>query len=648
MNIIISIIVPTYKRIEKLKNCINALLGQDYPQEHFEIIVVDDASDCRVEQLISDFAKEFTQVRYFSQHHRGPAAARNLGIHQARGRLIGFVDDDCICRRDWAGKMVTAHGNNPGIAAIGGDTLPAQQRSYVMVGQFLSTCSIEVKIGQGMQAIFFPTCNVSFKKEVFEQARFNEHFPFPGGEDLEFFWRLFKNGKRFLWDQDIIVVHDRDETFFSFIRQAYIYGRGNFLVQYLHRDHPLLKELDPGTFSFWRATAFNILKIPRFVYILARKLICKEQIKNINKKLSMYICLSIHKAVYILGNIAEYLRVKKNKTITPQLLPPPQLLILDITHRCNLSCRICDIWKTAKEESDLELRYVKKVLREARRLGIKEITLSGGEPLLRKDIPEIFDHARHLGLKKIGVLSNGLAVKEMFSRLEPYLTDETISLIISLDSITPRIHNYMRNSPCAWEHTVESLRLLAALKSRRAQVRFNVISIICGANLKELPQLIPFLYELKVNSLQFQALLPNNLRMADRRQSPFWVTPDQLPLLDKTVDLLIQTKKRYKDFICNSEENLLLMKKYYRRQLRGTDVRCKSAQKTMLIANEGKSATCFSFYGDIKKQSLRDILDGAARIHAYNQAARCPWPCLLPCFCDPRKTSGEIKVECIV
>ena len=73
MNIILSIIVPTYKRIEKLKNCIHALLSQDYPQEQFEIIVVDDAADYRIEQVVSDFAKKWLKNIIFADCVSDPA-----------------------------------------------------------------------------------------------------------------------------------------------------------------------------------------------------------------------------------------------------------------------------------------------------------------------------------------------------------------------------------------------------------------------------------------------------------------------------------------------------------------------------------------------------------------------------------------------
>jgi hypothetical protein len=76
------------------------------------------------------------------------------------------------------------------------------------------------------------------------------------------------------------------------------------------------------------------------------------------------------------------------------------------------------------------------------------------------------------------------------------------------------------------------------------------------------------------------------------------------------------------------------MKKYFRRQLTADYARCVSADKTVLISNQGKSTTCFSPYGDIKVQDLIDIARGEERLAARKITEKCPRPCLLPCFCD--------------
>jgi len=89
MHEFVSVIIPTYNRCEWLPDAIESVLCQTWP--HFELIVVDDGSDDGTDRMMQT---RFPQVRYVRQDNRGPAAARNTGIRQARHRLLAFLDSD--------------------------------------------------------------------------------------------------------------------------------------------------------------------------------------------------------------------------------------------------------------------------------------------------------------------------------------------------------------------------------------------------------------------------------------------------------------------------------------------------------------------------------------------------------------------------
>lgn len=631
----ISVVIPTCQRKDKLNNCLESLLRQTYPHEQFEIIVVDDRAENDVKMLVEDYKQRHSSLQYIAQNSQGPAAARNKGVKNSVGGIVAFLDDDCIADPEWVRLMVQMHESYPNAVAIGGSTVSSAQKTTMLVSQFLSTLSIETTIDGKKEVIFFPTCNVSFKRYIFDYFVFDEHFPLPGGEDLEFFWRLYKGGYRFIYDTRLKVIHCRDDRFLSFIKQAYSYGRGNLLVQYIHRDHPLLKELQPEGFSFWKGTFLNTIKIIRFSYLLGKRLISEEGIYSLSARLAIYIYFIIHKIFYISGNIYEFFRVKKELcNVSFAHFNIPKLIILDITHSCNLSCRVCDIWKTKDKQQEMSQEYIKKILLQSYTLGIKEIALSGGEALMRTDICEILGYAKQLGIKNLGLLSNGILVEKKIDVLQPYLFDNTISLVISFDSLTPDIHNYIRNSDVAWQKTNESLKRLAVLKKTFPQINFNIITIVLNQNLEELFDLAQFIKSLGASSLQFQGLLPNNLIMNERKKSFFWVTDERLSILDETMDRLINFKKDNKEFVRNSEQNLLMLKKYYRGNLGPFDTQCFSADKTFLISVNGEYRTCFSAYGNVKNQTLNDVLASKDVLRARTGVKKCLWPCLLPCFCD--------------
>jgi GT2 family glycosyltransferase len=89
---LISIIIPTYNGERFIREAIESVLAQDYPA--LEIIVVDDGSVDGTQQLIDSLSAD---IRYYRQaQNRGPAAARNVGIRDAAGEFIAFLDvDDC-------------------------------------------------------------------------------------------------------------------------------------------------------------------------------------------------------------------------------------------------------------------------------------------------------------------------------------------------------------------------------------------------------------------------------------------------------------------------------------------------------------------------------------------------------------------------
>lgn len=89
---LISVIVPVYNIKDCLPRCVDSLCRQTYP--HLEILLVDDGSSDGTEDLVDELAEKDTRIRVFHKENGGSSSARNLGIREARGAWIGFVDSD--------------------------------------------------------------------------------------------------------------------------------------------------------------------------------------------------------------------------------------------------------------------------------------------------------------------------------------------------------------------------------------------------------------------------------------------------------------------------------------------------------------------------------------------------------------------------
>lgn len=89
---LISIIVPVFNTSKYLPHCLDSILHQTY--KNIEVIIVDDGSTDDSLKIIKKYAKENSNIRYFTQKNCGQATARNKGVKFANGDYIMFVDSD--------------------------------------------------------------------------------------------------------------------------------------------------------------------------------------------------------------------------------------------------------------------------------------------------------------------------------------------------------------------------------------------------------------------------------------------------------------------------------------------------------------------------------------------------------------------------
>lgn len=227
----ISIIIPTYRRPGRLAVCFQSLASLDYPQDHFEVIVVDDGSQQPPETLVADF-RECFDVMLLKQTHTGPATARNTGAAQAKGEFLAFTDDDCEPAADWLQTLAQRFAATPDFA-IGGRTLNGLPNNpFSTASQMLIDYLYAYYNADPLQARFFASNNMALPSNRFNKVGgFDTTFPRAAGEDRELCDRWLNHGFQMIYAPEVLVRHSHSLTCRNFWKQHFNYGRGAFFFQ---------------------------------------------------------------------------------------------------------------------------------------------------------------------------------------------------------------------------------------------------------------------------------------------------------------------------------------------------------------------------------------------------------------------------------
>ena len=122
---LISVIVPAYNIVDCLEKCIRSITAQTYSK--LEILLVNDGSTDSTGALCDKLATEDSRIRVFHKENGGSSSARNLGISQAKGEYLGFVDSDDHIEPDMYERLLrTALRCQAKIVQIGRDEVDEQ------------------------------------------------------------------------------------------------------------------------------------------------------------------------------------------------------------------------------------------------------------------------------------------------------------------------------------------------------------------------------------------------------------------------------------------------------------------------------------------------------------------------------------------
>jgi len=177
---------------------------------------------------------------------------------------------------------------------------------------------------------------------------------------------------------------------------------------------------------------------------------------------------------------------------TGRMLRLPVNITVSVSYRCNSRCKTCNVWLLPND--DLTVPEWDRVFESLGRSPYW-FTFSGGEPTLRKDLPEMVASAyRHCQPGIINIPTNGIQHKVIPGRIEAVLQAAPKSEVIinlSLDGLGSK-HDEVRGVRDNWSHAMTTYAALKQLKKQYKHLTLGVHTVISNFNIDAFPQLCEF------------------------------------------------------------------------------------------------------------------------------------------------------------
>ena len=264
----ISIVIATYNREEKLKNCLKGLNRLIIPDGKIELVIIDDGSEksYAVEQLqtLSRFP-----IRYFRKQHSGICSTKNKGVEESRGNYIAFLDDDMVVSPLWLVQLMSGFKNDQ-IAGVGSTNLIyLDKNNFIQYIDYreLARKPFRDEIEEILNVLTGSAC---FKKDILEkvggfnntQSELGVTF---GGDDVDLTWKIRNAGYLLRHVEEAITYHNHRDNIKALIKQHIGYGEGTMLhCIYTGRNPNELDIPNPTYISVTKDTLrYLLLEVPK-------------------------------------------------------------------------------------------------------------------------------------------------------------------------------------------------------------------------------------------------------------------------------------------------------------------------------------------------------------------------------------------------
>ena len=238
----ISVIVVCYNEEKNIAECLESLVGQNYPQGSYEVIVVDGNSEDSTREIVAAYAKRYPFIKLVVEPKRYYAMTRNTGIFNSKYDYVAYTDADCLAPKNWlkvmAQGLLKNKETNPSIVAVGGSNFAPKgastftQAVHITLNTFIGSFgSVTGKAYPEPRYVTdLPTLNALYEKKALEKIGLFDKSLKHEGEDADLNFRLRKAGFKLLYIPESYVTHKYKPTPKKWALKMYKYGRARAIL----------------------------------------------------------------------------------------------------------------------------------------------------------------------------------------------------------------------------------------------------------------------------------------------------------------------------------------------------------------------------------------------------------------------------------
>jgi MoaA/NifB/PqqE/SkfB family radical SAM enzyme len=297
-------------------------------------------------------------------------------------------------------------------------------------------------------------------------------------------------------------------------------------------------------------------------------------------------------------------------------------VIVSLTNKCNLSCKMCDIPKKEKN-SEMTTKDVKNLIDSLKILNVKDIVFSGGEPLLRKDIFELAKYAKGKGLG-VCITTNGILFNDYLASKFKEIGIKVLN--ISLDG-NEEIHDFLRR-----KGTFQKV-INAIITAKAYSLNITLATIVTKYNYKMLPFIIRLANQFKIDTVKIQ---PFSQIFLNKKHREFYIDNDEIDNCQQVIQEFIRLANEF-DIKINPKNYLNKIPGYLANErVKAPQSFCKSLYISSAIDSNGNVYPCWNInksFGNIKDKDFYSIWTGGKRDRFISEFNRngCSG-CLMSCY----------------